>query len=92
MTLKGADMLSIRLPENLEDDLNLLAEREKTTKTEIVKNALSFYMESLKSKKRETAYELGAELFGRYGSGDGELSSTYKTKLKEILREKHNHR
>ena len=84
-------MLSIRLPENLEEKLTQLAKSEHTTKTEIVKNALSFYIENFKAKKAQTPYDLGKEFFGKYGSDEGNLSTTYKTKLKEKLCEKYNH-
>jgi len=33
-------------------------------------------------------YLLGKDLFGRYGSGKGDLSKTYKTKLKDKIGEK----
>ena len=85
-------MLSIRLPENLEEALNHLAKDENTTKTEIVKNALSFYIENIKIQKTKTPYELGKKFFGRYESKEGDLSTTYKTKLKEKLSAKYNHR
>lgn len=84
-------MLSIRLPQNLEEDLTKLAQSEHTTKTEIVKTALSFYIESVKAKKIQTSYELGKDFFGKYGSDEGDLSSTYKIKLKEKLSEKYHH-
>ncbi len=84
-------MLSIRLPDDLEKDLAELAQSEHATKTEIVKNALSLYIENFKSKKAQTPYDLGKEFFGKYGSEEGNLSTTYKTKLKEKLSEKYHH-
>lgn len=61
-------MLSIRLPKNLEKDLNSLAKAEGATKTEIVKNALLMYIENLNIKKAQTPYDLGKDLFGKYSS------------------------
>lgn len=84
-------MISIRLPKNLEEDLNALAKSEHTTKTEIVKNALNFYIDSLALKKTQTPYDLGKDLFGKYTSEEGNLSTTYKEKLKRKLSEKYHH-
>lgn len=85
-------MISIRLPENLEEELNKLVKSENTTKTEIVKNALNLYIENIKIQKAKTPYELGKEFFGKYESKEGDLSTTYKTKLKEKLSAKYDHR
>jgi len=38
-----------------------------------------------------TPYQLGKDLFGKYGSGKGNLSQDYKKILKEKLREKYAH-
>jgi len=84
-------MLSIRLPQDLEEDLTALAKSEQATKTEIVKIALSTYIRERTHLKAKTPYELGKDLFGKYGSGKGDLSTTYKTKLKEKLSEKYHH-
>ena len=56
------------------------------SKSDIVKEALSSYLDSENASK--TPYELGADLFGRGGNSvDG--STTYKAKIKEKLRAKH---
>lgn len=80
-------MLTVRLPEHLERDLERLAAEERTTKTRIVRRALEHYIAA--HHERRTSYEMGEALFGRYGSGDGTLSTTYKGRLQEKLRAKH---
>jgi len=75
-------MISIRLPENLEEELNKLVKSENTTKTEIVKNALNLYIENIKIQKAKTPYELGKEFFGKYESKEGDLSTT---KVKRVI-------
>lgn len=82
-------MLTIRLPENEEARLNIISANEKTTKSEIVKRALKLYFRNYFEKT--SPYELGKDLFGRYGSGDGNLSNSYKELLKEKLRAKNSH-
>ena len=82
-------MLTVRLPEDLEQEVNRIASAEQRTKTQIIREALTQYVESHRNQR--SAYELGKDLFGTYGSGDTERSSGYKGKLKEKLRAKHAH-
>lgn len=74
-------MLTVRLPEDLERALERLAEVEGTTKTRIVRQALERY---LQGREERSAFELGEDLFGRYGSGDG----TRSTRVREGVRER----
>ena len=79
-------MLTVRLPQALEDRLNQAAAAERRTKTQVIRAALENYLEAQRSKR--SAFELGEDLFGRYGSGDGSLSTTYKRVLRERIRAK----
>ena len=80
-------MSSIRLPKDIEDKISDLAQMEKTTKSEIIKRALRRYLDSI--TRQATPFELGKDLFGRQGSGMGNLSQDYKKRFKERIREKH---
>ncbi len=80
-------MLTVRLPEDLERELDRLATEERTTKTQIVRLALERYVTA--HRDRKSSFELGEDLFGRFGSGDGTLSSTYERLVREKLRAKH---
>ena len=80
-------MISLRLNEETEDQLNAIASYENTSKSEIVKRALALYVSEY--KKQQHPYELGRDLFGLHGSGDGALSTQYKEKLKAKLHAKH---
>lgn len=80
-------MISLRLSTDLDDKLNQIAKTEKISKSEIVKRALVLYFEDY--QKTHSPYDLGSDLFGKYGSGDGSLSQNYKNILKGKLREKH---
>jgi predicted DNA-binding protein len=82
-------MLTIRLPDNEETRLNIISANEKTTKSEIVKRALRLYFKNYFEKA--SPFELGKDLFGKYGSETGNLSADYKKKLKEKLRAKNSH-
>ena len=82
-------MLAVRLPENLENELNRFSKIYRKTKTDIVKEALKLFFEIESKKEQRSPYELGQDLFGRYGSGKDDLSTTYKQKLKNKLNEKY---
>jgi predicted transcriptional regulator len=79
-------MLAVRLSEELETDLGQYAQATNRTKSDVVKEALTHYLDAQKRKEEATPYQLGEELFGRYGSGDGDRSVTYKQRLKAKLR------
>jgi len=80
-------MLTVRLPDHLERELERLAAEERTTKTQIVRRALERYLEAQRGER--SSFELGAALFGRYGSGESTRSTTYKRHVREKLRAKH---
>jgi len=80
-------MISLRLSDDLDEKLNQIAKTEKISKSEIVKRALVLYFKDY--QKSHSPYDLGTDLFGKYGSGDGTLSQNYKNILKGKLREKH---
>ena len=82
-------MLSVRLSDDMEKKLSQLAKKTNHSKSDIVKEALNEYI--VKVEKKEQPYELGKDLFGKYGSSDGSLSSTYKKKIREKINEKNAH-
>ncbi len=82
-------MLSVRLPGELEEKVKQIASAEGRTKTQIVRTALEAYVQS--KDKAGSSYDLGKNLFGRHGSGRGDLSINYKGKVKERIRAKRTH-
>jgi len=80
-------VLTVRLPDHLERELERLAAEERTTKTQIVRRALERYLEAQRDQR--SSFELGEALFGRYGSGESTRSTTYKHRVREKLRAKH---
>ena len=80
-------MLTIRLPEDIETQLELMTKLEHRTKTEIMKAALLEYVG--KHLPAKSAYELGKELFGRSSGGSEDISETYKDRIRKKLNEKH---
>jgi len=83
-------MISLRLPVELEQELNTIAKLELTTKTQIVREAIVEYIANIKKRRTQTPYSLGNDLFGVY-DGEEELSSDYKNRLDKILNEKYHY-
>ena len=67
-------MITIRLPEEIESQLELITTLEHKTKTEIMRSALSEYLG--KRLPEKSAYELGKDFFGKHSSDNGDLSTT----------------
>ncbi len=81
-------MTTVRLPIEIENKLAILAQKKHKSKTELIKEALELYFYNCESE--QDSYNLGKNYFGKFGSKDGSLSTTYKSKLKEKLHAKHN--
>ena len=79
-------MISLRLPEELEIKINALARVEGRSRSEIVKQSIAEYIEHHEAQL--TPYELGKDLFGKHGSGKGDLSERRKEYLIQKLRSK----
>ncbi|MGE5527843.1 MAG: ribbon-helix-helix protein, CopG family [Patescibacteria group bacterium] len=79
-------MFSLRLPPDLEEKLTSLSAREGRSKSDLVKEALAEYLG--RRDKEPCPYELGRDLFGRHGSGAGNLARDYKRLLKAKLHAK----
>ena len=82
-------MISLRLPKDLEEKLESLSKKENMTKSDVIREALELYIAG--SEKSTRPYMLGEDLFGKYGSGDGKLSTEYKKKIKEKIHAKSSH-
>ena len=88
-SLQSADKITTaRLP--LETRLRLvsLARVKNKTKSEIIIEALDKYYEQ--EEKELDSYTLGLPYFGKYNLGEGDLSTTYKQRIKEKLRARQN--
>ncbi len=83
-------MISLRLPPELEVKINSLARAEGRSRSEIVKESIEEYIE--RHTAMLTPYELGKDLFGKSGSGKGDLSTNRKKYLSQLLKNKHANR
>jgi hypothetical protein len=77
-----------RLPVSTRNKLIVLAKHKNKTKSEIIIEALEMYYE--KEENELDSYTLGLPYFGKYNLGEGDLSTTYKQRIKEKLRARQN--
>lgn len=87
---QGANMLSVRLDNRMEEQLNFLSKEKHISKSQIIKDSLVHYFDMLKKDiKQKSSYELGSSFFGKYSSDEENLSITYKQRLKDKIKRKH---
>lgn len=79
-------MRSVRLTEQLEKELDILSSQKNVSRSMIIKEALVEYIS--KEKKFNQPFETGKSYFGKHGSGDTDRSVTYKSRIKDKIREK----
>ncbi|MDN5874261.1 MAG: ribbon-helix-helix domain-containing protein [Sinobacteraceae bacterium] len=85
-------MISIRLEKTLERQLEQYSQRQQVSKSCVMRDALTSYFAMRAAQEaQQTPYELGRDLFGKHASGTGDLSVTYKQRLKDKLRANHAH-
>jgi RHH-type rel operon transcriptional repressor/antitoxin RelB len=81
--------ISLRLDSELERKLNDYAKITGRPKSELIRRLVSEFLE--KESKSLTPWELGKNVFGREGSGRGNLSRDRKSILKEKLNARKSH-
>jgi hypothetical protein len=78
--------ITIDLDPSLEKELESLVETEGVNVSLLVQQ----FLEGLVQEKRQpSAWELGQDLFGKYGSGQGNLAKDRKKILREKIHAKH---
>lgn len=85
-------MISVRLEPELEQQLTDLSRELRVSKSQIIKDSLSMYFDAIDARQHtKTAFELGADLFGRHASGDSGRSVRYKQGIKDKINAKNAH-
>ena len=85
---KDEVITSARFPIETRNKLNILSRIKNMTISEIMIESVNKYYEQEESGI--DSYALGLPYFGRYGSGIGDLSTTYKQRIYEDLRARQN--
>ncbi|MGH8673977.1 MAG: CopG family transcriptional regulator [Burkholderiales bacterium] len=76
--------LTVKLDPVLERTLAQRSAERGVPKSVVVKEALAEYL----AREPASAYEVGKDLFGRSGSGDGKLSVTRKERYAAVVNAK----
>ena len=78
-------MITLRLDQKLEQQINNTAKNLGLSKSELIRKSISEYLSKL---KQPTAWDIGEDLFGKYSSGLGNLSSDRKELIKSTIKAK----
>ena len=81
-------MTTARLPRETRNKLLILSKVKGKTKSDIIKESLDMYYE--REESEIDSYTLGLPYFGKFGSGESDLSTTYKERIKEKIRVRQN--
>ena len=79
---------TVRLPADTRNKLLTLSRFKGKTKSDIIKESLDLYYE--REEGEIDSFALGESYFGKYASGEDDLSTTYKKRVKEKIRAKLN--
>ncbi|MGB5685371.1 MAG: hypothetical protein WBM35_06150 [Candidatus Electrothrix sp.] len=78
-------MITLRLDSKTEQAVNDTAKNLGLTKSELIRKSISEYLKKL---KQPSAWEVGKDVFGKYSSGLGNLSSDRKELMKSKIKAK----
>ncbi|BCL60069.1 transcriptional regulator [Desulfomarina profundi] len=78
-------MITIRLDQKLEQQIENTAKNLGLSKSELIRKSINEYLSKL---KQPNAWDIGEDLFGKYSSGLGNLSSDRKELIKNTIKAK----
>lgn len=78
-------MITLRLDKKLEQQINNTAKNLGLSKSELIRKSITEYLNKL---KQPNAWDIGEDLFGKYSSGRGNLSSDRKELIKSTIKAK----
>jgi hypothetical protein len=81
-------MTTVRLTSEIEHKLEIFSRAKRQSKSDLIREALEKFF----SGAEIDSYTAGAAYFGKYGSGNGNLSRNYKKLLKRKLHAKYDAR
>ena len=84
----NAQITTARLTADTRSKLLILAKTKKKSKSDIIKESIDMYYEY--AENEIDSFTLGEPYFGKYGSAESDLSTTYKERIKEKIRAKLN--
>ncbi len=78
-------MITLRLDPQLEQTINSVAYQLGVSKSELIRKSITDFLGNL---EKPSPWELGNDLFGKYASGQHDLSINRKVLIKEKIRAK----
>jgi predicted transcriptional regulator len=78
--------ISLRLDTQTEKAIERYAKQDRTTKSQLIRDLISQFIQNRKSK--QSAWELGKDLFDQESSGDGNLSENRKALIGGLINAK----
>lgn len=78
-------MITLRLDPQLEQSINNIAQQMGVTKSELIRKSITEFIDNV---EKPSPWAMGCDVFGRYASGVGNLSTDRKTLVKEKIRAK----
>lgn len=78
-------MITVRLEPQLEQTVTTLAQQMGISKSEFMRKSITAFIDSM---GQPSPWELGHDLFGKYDSGNENLSADRKKLVKEIIEAK----
>jgi RHH-type transcriptional regulator, rel operon repressor / antitoxin RelB len=78
-------MITLRLDEKLEQQITTAAKNLGVTKSELIRKSIHQYLRNL---NKPSAWDLGEDVFGKYASGLGNLSSDRKELMRNKIKAK----
>lgn len=82
-----AKIISLRVSSAVAQALERAARAQRTTKSRIILDSLKNTLEQ--SKEERSSFEIGKDLFGRYGSGRRDTARRHRELYREHVSEKH---
>ena len=75
-------MITLRLDPKLEKTINDVAHRLGVSKSELIRKSVTEFIDKL---EKPSPWELGSDIFGKYASGQDNLSKDRKALVKEKI-------
>jgi len=76
-----SSQLTIRLPDDLEDDLSTLSKKLRLKRSDIVRMALEKFIGEFKTKEETKPYDRVADIIGVVSSGISDLGEAHRRHL-----------
>jgi predicted DNA-binding protein len=73
--------LTLRLPDDLEEDLSMLTKRLRLKRSDIVRMALEKFISEFKGNEEKKAYDRVADIIGTVSSGISDLGEAHRKHL-----------